>query len=132
MGLEVEKDQLVIHVSLAGSAGARGPISKMASLSIYLGVHVLGLCLFIYMAFLPPGPLLHVAWASLRMVVSKPLLFLQGSWFPRGRKQKLPGHFRITPRIGTGHFYHFALVEQLQALSRLKRKRGKLRLWRGR
>lgn len=101
MGLEVEKEQLGIHGSSAGSARARGPTSKWVSLSIYLGVSVLGLCLFLHMAILPPGPLLHVSWASFRMVVSEPLLFLHGSWFPRGRKQKLPGHFRTTPRIGT-------------------------------
>lgn len=55
MGLEEEKEQLSIHVSSAGSARASGPTSKWVSLSIYLGVCVLGLCRFLHMALLPPG-----------------------------------------------------------------------------
>lgn len=69
---------------------------------LYVWRHsVLGLGLLPHMAFLPPGPLLHMAWASPTKLVSESSLFLHGSWFPKGRKQKLAGHFRATPGSGT-------------------------------
>lgn len=48
---------------------------------------------------LPPG-LLHVAWATHSMVVSKQSPFLISCWLPSGDKWMLPGHLRATHRTG--------------------------------
>ena len=132
MGLEVGKNAVkcscLRHTESAMAAGPGRATSQMAC--IYIWRHsVLGLCLLPHMVFLLPRLLLHVVWASSRMLVSESSLLLQGNWLPEGRKQKLPGYFRATPRTGTTPSIVFHRSKQPQALPRLRRNRSKLHLW---
>ena len=56
-------------------------------------------------------------------------LLLQGNWLPEGRKQKLPGYFRATPKTGTVPSSVFHPSKQPQALPRLRKKKSKCHLW---
>lgn len=53
--------------------------------------------------FHPPGLLHASAWSSHRIVVS------HGSWLPRSRKPKLPGHLRTVPRTATASVLPYSL-----------------------
>lgn len=106
VGPEVGKDaggcSCLIHVVPVGSAGARGSTPKMASLFLCLGLPCPWPPFFSpHGNFFSLGSLLHMVWASLRMVVSEPSLFPCGS-------QRAISEPRL--KLAQCHFHCIALV----------------------